>query len=74
MYSDHLELTGWSFFGRHYRNLPLGQVEKVDCEDGHLLLGLETGEQLSLILDHAASWANLIEAQINVRDDLRSDA
>lgn len=74
MYSDRLLLTGWSFFGKYHRELPLGQLEKIGFEDNQLLLDLRTGKQLSLIVDDAATWANLIEAQLKVQNDLKSDS
>jgi len=66
VYPDRLELVGWSLAGRYERGISLDRIDEADHEERRLRLALENGEEVALIVDEAARWANFIAAQRDV--------
>lgn len=61
--ADHIELLGWSLWGRYRRSIALGGLLRTDAtRAGRLLLWLDNGETLRLRVDDAPAWKKAIDA------------
>jgi hypothetical protein len=67
LYSDRLELTGWSLSGRYRRVIPLGRIEEAEAADGHLVLHRTAGSPLRLGMDAPEQWASAIATYRDLR-------
>ena len=64
LYPDRLELTGWRWFERYRRTLPVRDILQVDASDEVLVVWLSDGRALRLAVDDAARWREAVDAQL----------
>jgi len=68
LYTDRLELTGWYFWGRYHRSIPLVHVEEVEVTRHHLVLHLADESSLQVAVDAPGQWASAIATHRDVRE------
>ena len=68
LYDSHLELTGWSWRGRHRRRLDLDDIAEVKWwRSGRLTLRLTSGEHLELLIEGSGLWKYALEGALGKR-------
>ena len=67
LYTDRLELTGWSLSGRYHRSLPLDRIGEVESIEGSLVLHLTDGSALRIEIDTPREWAAALRSHRDVR-------
>lgn len=66
IYPDRLTLTGWSLAGRHRRRIPLSRIDRIRHDEERLRLHLQSDEQVTLVMDEAARWAQFLRSHRSV--------
>ena len=68
LYATHLDLTGWSWQGRHHRRLALDDLAAVAWwRSGHLSLRLTSGEHVELLIEGSGLWKYALEDALGKR-------
>lgn len=68
LYANRLVLTGWGFWTRYRRRIPFEIIERVDHENGHLVVHLQGNRTLRIQMSVARRWHAAIEAHRAVYD------